>query len=118
MADPIDPKRLDELNKKLVAKRKRSEPEPAHENHYSGAQMGWRMVTELVVGMLMGLGIGYGLDNLFGSLPWFLILFTMLGFAAGVRTMMRTAAEVQRKNSMLDGVTPPSGKAKMYDDET
>lgn len=99
-----------------MAKRKRSEPEPVHESHYSGAQMGWRMVTELVVGMLMGLGIGYGLDNLFGTLPWFLILFTMLGFAAGVRTMMRTATEVQ-KNSTMDGVTLHLVK-QMYDDET
>jgi ATP synthase protein I len=42
------------------------------------------MVTELVVGMLMGLGIGYGLDHLFGTMPLFLIIFTILGFAAGV----------------------------------
>ncbi len=63
---------------------------------------GWRMVTELVVGMLMGLGIGYGLDHLLGTLPLFLIIFIMLGFAAGVRTMMRTAEEVQRKNITVD----------------
>jgi len=31
---------------------------------------------------------------------------------------MRTATEVQKKNSTMDGVTPPSGKAEMYDDET
>jgi len=32
----------------------------------------------------------------------FLIIFIMLGFAAGVRTMMRTAEEVQRKNITVD----------------
>ena len=44
---------------------------------------------------LAGFGIGYGLDWLFGTLPIFLILFIGLGFVAGVRTMMRTAQEVQ-----------------------
>jgi ATP synthase protein I len=58
--------------------------------------MAWRMVIELVAGIVIGFGIGYGLDRLFGTLPVFLILFTGLGFVAGVRTMMRTAQEVQK----------------------
>ena len=102
MADKIDPKRLSDLDDRLNAKKITSKSEVQHENHYSGAQVGWRMVTELVVGMLMGLGIGYGLDHLLGTLPLFLIIFIMLGFAAGVRTMMRTAEEVQRKNITVD----------------
>ena len=57
--------------------------------------MAWRMVIELVAGIAIGFGIGYGLDRLFGTLPVFLILFIGLGFVAGVRTMMRTAQEVQ-----------------------
>jgi ATP synthase protein I len=54
------------------------------------------MVTELVAGMLLGLGIGWGLDALFGTAPIFLVVFALLGFAAGVRTMLRTAEEVRR----------------------
>tara|TARA_R110002096_G_scaffold414611_1_gene615773 strand:+ start:10060 stop:10413 length:354 start_codon:yes stop_codon:yes gene_type:complete len=116
MADPIDPKRLNALKEKLDAKRSAPVKAPAHESHYSGAQLGWRMVTELVVGILMGFGIGYGLDTLFGTVPWLLIIFTMLGFAAGVRTMMRTAEEVQRKNTTM-GDDLPVGDKDMYDDE-
>ena len=52
------------------------------------------MVTELVAGLLIGFGIGYGLDVLLGTTPILLVLFTLLGFAAGVRVMMRTAAEL------------------------
>jgi len=102
MADKIDPKRLSDLNDRLNAKKSVSKKEIKHEDHYSGAQLGWRMVTELVVGMLMGLGIGYGLDHLFGTMPLFLIIFTILGFAAGVRTMMRSAEEVQMKDTIVD----------------
>tara|TARA_R110002073_G_scaffold121465_3_gene263989 strand:+ start:1053 stop:1400 length:348 start_codon:yes stop_codon:yes gene_type:complete len=67
------------------------------EEHYSQAQVAWRMVIELVAGLGIGFGIGYGLDSLFGTLPIFLVLFIFLGFAAGVKTMMRTAREVQER---------------------
>jgi len=50
----------------------------------------------LVAGIAIGFGVGYGLDWLFGTIPIFLILFIGLGLAAGIRTMMRTAEEVQK----------------------
>ena len=60
------------------------------------ANMAWRMVIELVAGIAIGFGRGVGLDWLFGTVPIFLILFIGLGLAAGIRTMMRTAEEVQK----------------------
>jgi ATP synthase protein I len=57
------------------------------------------MVTELVVGLLLGFGLGFGLDSALGTLPIFLIIFTMLGFAGGVRSMMRSAEEIGKKNA-------------------
>ncbi|SNR58452.1 F0F1 ATP synthase subunit I [Paracoccus sediminis] len=61
---------------------------------YDKAHVAWRMVTEIVAGILMGAGIGYGLDWLFGTLPVMLILFILIGFVAGIKVMMRTAAEL------------------------
>lgn len=66
---------------------------------YTQGSLAWRMVTELVAGMLLGLGIGFGLDALFGTRPVFLVLFALLGFAAGIRTMMRTAQDIQSGRS-------------------
>lgn len=117
MTDDPDLERRDALEKKLEAARKAREPAPVEESHYSAAQAGWRMVTELVVGLLLGFGIGYGIDYLLGTMPWFMLIFTMLGFAAGVRTMMRTAQEIQNKNSMPDAPSAPAGQDKMYDDD-
>ena len=57
------------------------------------------MVTELVAGLVIGLCIGFGLDSLFGTLPIFLVLFVLLGFAAGVKTMLRSAQALQRAQS-------------------
>lgn len=99
MSDGPDPERLNALKEKLEAKRKANAPQPAEEHHLSQAQAGWRMVTELVVGLLLGFGLGFGLDKAFGTLPIFLIIFSMLGFAGGVRAMMRSAEEIAEKNA-------------------
>jgi ATP synthase protein I len=63
-------------------------------------QHAWRMVIELVSGMAIGFGLGYGLDVLFGTLPILMIVFTLLGFVAGVRTMLSTAREIQKDQVM------------------
>jgi ATP synthase protein I len=52
-------------------------------------------VIELVAGLAIGFGIGYGLDALLGTRPWLMVLFIFLGLAAGVNVMLRTAREVQ-----------------------
>jgi len=49
------------------------------------------MVTELVAGLGIGFGIGYGLDMAIGTAPFLMLIFTLLGFTAGVKTMMRSA---------------------------
>tara|TARA_Y100000780_G_scaffold126342_1_gene113660 strand:+ start:44 stop:391 length:348 start_codon:yes stop_codon:yes gene_type:complete len=92
-----DHERLAELDAKIKAL-KTPVKEKAHtEEHYSQAHLAWRMVIELVAGLLIGFGIGYGLDSLFGTIPIFLVLFTFLGLAAGVKTMMRSSSEIQAK---------------------
>jgi ATP synthase protein I len=98
-ADDDAASRLKALDAKIAAAKKAREPAPHMEQHYSQAQLAWRMVIELVAGLLIGFGIGYGLDWAFGTIPIFLVLFTFLGLAAGVKTMLRSAQEVQRKQA-------------------
>ena len=96
--DQDDPKaRLDALERKLADKRAAMAPKPHMDEHYSQAQQAWRMVIELVAGLGIGFGMGYGLDVLFGTIPIFLVIFTFLGLAAGVKTMLRSAQEIQEK---------------------
>lgn len=100
MADPNDQERLRQLDERIAELKRAQEPEKRHQDeHYSQANIAWRMVTELVAGLGIGFGIGYGLDSLFGTMPLFLVLFVFLGFAAGIKTMLRTADEVRRKQS-------------------
>ena len=97
MSDPHDADRLQALEAKIAALKEPADVKDHSEEHYSQAQLAWRMVIELVAGLGIGFGIGYGLDTLFGTMPIFLVMFIFLGLAAGVLTMMRSAQEVQRK---------------------
>lgn len=99
MQEGPDPVRLKKLEERIEAAKQARAPRPKVEEHYSAASQGWRMVIELVSGLGVGFAIGYGLDALFGTLPLFLVVFTLLGFAAGVNVMLRTAREVQKSNA-------------------
>lgn len=99
MADDPDPNRLRALEERL-AKAKGGTPERGRSQigkGFSQGEMAWRMVIELVTGMLVGLAIGYGLDRLFGTAPIFLIVFVLFGFAAGIRVMLGTAADMGKQ---------------------
>lgn len=99
MAGPDEKERLKALEARIAAAKAAQEPAKPHmEEHYSQAQMAWRMVIELVSGLAIGFGIGYGLDWALGTQPWLMVVFTLLGFAAGVQTMIRSAREIQVQN--------------------
>ncbi|HUN12148.1 MAG TPA: AtpZ/AtpI family protein [Rhabdaerophilum sp.] len=67
--------------------------------------MGLRAGSELVAGVLVGCGIGYVIDRQAGTSPIFLIIFLMMGMAAGFWNVYRMATRkpglpaADRKNS-------------------
>jgi ATP synthase protein I len=68
----------------------------------SGYARGFRLSSELVAGVLVGAGLGWLIDRLLGISPWGLIVFLLLGFAAGVLNVMRSAGVVPH-NAFDDG---------------
>lgn len=52
------------------------------------------MSAELVAGVLVGAVIGWLLDRFLGISPFGLIVFVLLGFAAGVLNVMRSAGVI------------------------
>lgn len=89
--------RLQALEERLAAKRGTVVEDPHMKKDYAQANLAWRMVIELVSGLGLGLGIGYGLDELFGTIPLFLVTFTLIGLAAGIKVMLASAKEVEAK---------------------
>tara|TARA_R100000306_G_C4359491_1_gene134555 strand:- start:157 stop:510 length:354 start_codon:yes stop_codon:yes gene_type:complete len=102
---------MQQLDARIAAAKQRGAPKPRQDEHYSQANLAWRMVIELVAGLGIGFGIGYGLDVLFGTMPIFMVVFIMLGLAAGVKTMLRSAREIQEKKvaEEADGIAAPRG---------
>ncbi|HSM40238.1 MAG TPA: AtpZ/AtpI family protein [Afifellaceae bacterium] len=50
--------------------------------------------SEFVAGVLVGIALGWGLDSAAGTSPWGLIVFMMLGFAAGVVNVIRSSSSM------------------------
>ena len=97
MTDPDQKRDMERLEARIEAAKVAQSPKPRADEHYSMANQAWRMVIELVAGLGIGFGIGYGLDRLFGTVPIFLVIFTLLGLAAGIQTMIRTSKEIQEQ---------------------
>jgi ATP synthase protein I len=87
--------KLTELSERIeTAKKSVKDDEKKPQNHRN-ASIAWRMVVELVVGMIMGFGIGYGIDYIFDTAPLMIIIMSLFGFGAGIRTMIKTAEELK-----------------------
>jgi ATP synthase protein I len=88
-----DPAGLNKLDAQLKAARERN---PAPESRSgpsedsSGMATGMRLSAELLAGVLVGLGVGWGLDRWLGTAPWLLLVFLLLGTAAGILSVIRS----------------------------
>jgi len=78
----------------------RASPPPAA-NNASAMARGLRLSSELVAGVIVGGVIGWALDYWLGIKPWGLIVFLLLGFAAGVLNVMRAAGVMAKPGERL-----------------
>ena len=92
--------RLQRLGKRLAQANRPSEngSGPRQTADPSAIARGFRLSTELVAGVLVGAAIGWLLDRWLGISPWGLIVFLLLGFAAGVLNVMRGAGIVRERH--------------------
>ena len=92
--------RLERLGVELEARRPASKPgssRGAPSSDPSSLGRALRASTEFVAGVVVGCGLGWAIDKGLGTSPWGLIVFMLLGFAAGVYNVMRSA-----------GLSPPT----------
>jgi len=71
----------------------------------SALARGLQLSVEFVAGISVGAGIGWLFDRWLGTSPWGIIVFLLLGFAAGVLNLMRAAGVVPRNT-----LEPPTTK--------
>jgi ATP synthase protein I len=56
---------------------------------------------EFVAGVLVGAGVGWLIDFWLGTSPWGLVVFLLLGFAAGVLNVLRAAGLASAPESRI-----------------
>ena len=97
-------RRLDALGDKLERGPRPAEAAAPAAPQSQGAALGQalRLGVELVAGVAVGGFIGWGLDRLFGTAPFLMVLFLGLGATAGILNVVRTAKRMQAE--------APSGK--------
>jgi ATP synthase protein I len=104
--------RLQRLNEGLGQRRSAGQSSESSEADRaataSGYAKGFRLSSELVAGVLVGAGLGWLIDRWFGTSPWGLMIFLLLGFAAGVLNVMRSAGVAA--GSAFDGQNPGDRK--------
>ena len=60
--------------------------------------LAFRLSTELVSGIVVGSIMGWSLDKWLGSQPWFFLIFFILGIAAGIINVIKTAKNMNNES--------------------
>lgn len=96
MSEREEPGSLEDLDarlRKLKAQERR--PDAATDNaSRSGFGLAMRIGVEIVAALIVGAGIGLLLDRWLGTGPWLLVLFFVLGAAAGVLNVYRVMTDM------------------------
>ncbi|MBT5073634.1 MAG: hypothetical protein HOJ34_02840 [Kordiimonadaceae bacterium] len=91
---------MDDLNTRLSAAREANRPkEQRGLNEATTYGIATRLVAELIAGLLVGVLFGWYLDRLFDTKPWLMILFLIMGSAAGIMNVMRAAKQMAPKST-------------------
>jgi ATP synthase protein I len=101
-------RRLHDLEDRVRDARSRHEPDPSVSQD-RGAAMGQalKLATEMIAGVAVGGFIGWWLDRWLGTQPFMLVLFLILGGAAGITNVVRSAQKAQQEAGKLPGKDLP-----------
>jgi len=99
--DP-DARRLAEIEERLRKAREKRDEIRQVEAPNSKLGIAFRLVTELMAGVIVGGAIGWGLDRILGTGPFLLIVMFMVGVAAGIFNVVRTAQQMNRDQAAKD----------------
>ena len=105
LSEPDLSRRLERLGSELEARRPAAASAPgAPGKPADPSAMGraFRASTEFVAGVIAGGALGWLVDKGLGISPWGLIVFLLLGFAAGIYNVMRTSGFLA-SSSGVDG---------------
>lgn len=104
--DPL--RELGERLAKAQAAAKRPEPRTSQPSTGSALAYGWRIGIELIGAIAIASFIGWAIDRWLGTRPWGMVVFFLLGMAAGMLNVYRAVTGLGGAvGYKRDGITPP-----------
>ena len=82
---------------KIAKNKAKSKYSEEKEPSKSGMGHAFKMSTELVAAVAVGTIIGFILDNWFGTKPWLILIFFLVGVATGIMNVVKSAKKMQEK---------------------
>jgi len=89
-------KQLEKLKKKIDHLQHDTGKKPASKRN-NGAGFGFKISTEIVAALIVGVGIGLLVDNYFNTKPFGLIIFFVLGAFAGFLNVYRVMRRIEKQ---------------------
>jgi ATP synthase protein I len=103
MAEKDSPNSLSALDARLKAARKELEPDAAPVvTSQRNLGLAYRVAIEMAAGLAVGAGIGWALDQWFGTKPVLMVVMTFMGFAAGMMNAYRTSRRIAADAEAMD----------------
>ena len=89
-------RKLENLKQKLD-KLQSSKTDQSHRYKKTGAGFGFKISTEIIAALIVGVCIGLFVDNYFNSKPFGLIIFFILGALAGFLNVYRVMRRIENE---------------------
>ena len=92
----VDEDKLRELKDRIETAKTSNTPNHK-KNKESGAGFGFKISTEIIAALVMGVGIGLIVDKYLGTKPFGLIIFFIFGALAGFLNVYRVMRRIEKQ---------------------
>jgi ATP synthase protein I len=99
-ADEPNDKALQSLDARLAAfEAKKAAEQPVRAEHEKSSQDGYRLLADLIGGVLVGLGFGWVLDQFAHTAPWGMVGGLLIGMGVSIFSVVRKATKLSAQAS-------------------
>ena len=99
-ADEPNDEALQSLDARLDAfEARKAAEQPVRAEHEKSSQDGYRLLADLIGGVLVGLGFGWLLDHFVGTQPWGMVGGLLIGMGLAIFSVVRKATKMSAQAS-------------------
>ena len=92
----VDDDKLQKLKERIDTAETTNSPPPKQKKQ-SGAGFGFKISTEIIAALVIGVGIGLIVDKYLGTKPFGLIIFFIFGAIAGFLNVYRVMRRIEKQ---------------------